>query len=194
VLHVQNLTELWDTTWFLVGARATLLSKTLLDRVGHGVVDLEERRLGSVGGSLVSLDNSGLDSVLVTLAALGTLLTGGLLALELALGLGTVGGLDALVVTSELFADWLALGFGGSTGGVADSGLADGLALGAVVLLARLLGATDGTGGLLAMDSALSARGFLTLHLALGLLANGVAHSGAAGVVTLPLAVGVALG
>jgi len=113
--------------------------------------------------------------------------------LKLALGLLAVGGLDALVVAREFLADRSALGLGGGARGVALGGLANALALGAVILLALLLGAADGADGLLAVNSALGARDFLALHLALGTLAHGVAHSRAGRVVTLPLAVGVAL-
>jgi len=120
-------------------------------------------------------------------------LAGGLLALQLALGLLAVGGLDALVVAGEFLADGGALGLGGSAGGVALGGLAHALALGAVILLALLLGAADGADRLLAVDGALGARDFLALHLALGTFAHRVAHSRAGRVVTLPLAVGVAL-
>ena len=76
---------------------------------------------------------------------------------------------------------------------MAAGGLADGLALGAVVLLALVLGATDGADGLLAVDGALSARHFLALHLALRTLANGVADRGASRVIALPFADGEAL-
>jgi len=179
----------------LVGGARAAVSLTALVAEVHLVHDLEERGLGGGGlrGVGVSLVHGVLGVGLVALAALGTLLASRLLALELALGLGAVGGLDALVVALELLAHGRALGFGGGAGGVALGGGADGLALGARLLLAGLLGATDRAGRLLAVDGALGARGLLALHLADGALADGVAHSGAAGVVTLPLAVGVAL-
>jgi len=146
-------------------------------------------RRAAGGGSLV---DGNLDVVVLARAALG-LLAGGLLALQLALGLGAVGGLDALVEAGELLADGGALGLGSLAGGVAVSRLADGLALGAALLLAGVLGAADGADGLLAVHGALSAGGLLALHLALGALADGVADSGAGGVIALPLAHGVAL-
>jgi len=118
---------------------------------------------------------------------------GGALALKLALGLGAVGGLEAFVPANELLANGAAAGFGGRASGLAASRLADGLALGAVFLLALVLGAADGADGLLAVNSALSARDFLALHLAARALAHGVADSRAGGVITLPLASGVAL-
>jgi len=74
------------------------------------------------------------------------------------------------------------------------SRLADGLALGASLFLALVLGATNGAHGLLAVNGALGAGGLLALHLALGALADGVAHSRAGRIVALPLASGVALG
>jgi len=117
----------------------------------------------------------------------------GLLALQLALGLGAVGGLGALVLASQLLANGGTLGLGGRASGVAAGRLAHGLALGAVVLLALVFGATDGADGLLAMDGALGARYLLALHLALGALAHRVANCGAGGVIALPFADGVAL-
>jgi len=98
------------------------------------------------------------------------------------------------LVAGELLADGGALGLGGFAGGVAVGRLADGLALGASLFLALVLGATNGANGLLAVHSALGAGGFLALHLALGALADGVAHSRAGRIITLPLAGGVALG
>jgi len=119
---------------------------------------------------------------------------GSALALKLALGLGAVGGLEAFVSANELLANGAAAGFGGRASGVAAGRLADGLALGAVFLLALVLGAADGADGLLAVDGALSARDFLALHLATRTLADGVANSGAGGIIALPLAVRMALG
>jgi hypothetical protein len=148
-----------------------------------------------LAAGLVSACNSDLDVACRACAALSLLsgLASGLLALELALGLCAVSGLDALVVALQLLADGLALGFWGSAGNVALSGLADVLALGALILLANLLGAADRALGLVAMNGALGAGGLLALHLAVGALANGVALGRALGVVALPLAVGVAL-
>jgi hypothetical protein len=122
------------------------------------------------------------------------LLAGRLLALQLALGTRAVGGLGALAGALQLLAHGRALGFGGRAGGVALGRGANGLALGAVLLLAVVLGAADRAGGLLAVNDALSALNFLALHLALGAGAHRVAHSRASGVIALPTALRVALG
>jgi hypothetical protein len=178
----------------LVRARAALVGGVQL----HVVHDFNEGRNGRASaGCTAGRRGDGDGSLNVGRAARAALalfeLAGGLLALEFALGLGAVGGLEALVLADEFLANRAALGFGGSASGVAASRLADGLALGAVFLLALVLGAADGADRLLAVDSALSAGNFLALHLALGSLAHGVAHSRAGGVITLPLAGGVAL-
>jgi hypothetical protein len=146
----------------------------------------------SVG--LVDSDNGGGLSALAALRGLlRRQLASGLLALQLALGLGAVGGLDALVVAFEFLADGRALGFGSSAGGVALSRGADGLALGAVLALALVLGATNRADRAFAVDRATGARSLLALHFANRALANGVADSRAGGIIALPLAVGVAL-
>jgi len=180
----------------LVVARAALLLG--LGLVSHRVEHLEERRSVAAGG-LGTAGSGGLGDgqlnvgLRASAASSRLLLAGGLLALHLALGLGAVGGLDALVVALELLADRAALGLGGRAGGVALSRGTDGLALGAVLLLAEVLGAADRANGALAVHSALGASGLLAAHLALGASANGVANSRALGVVALPLALGVAL-
>jgi hypothetical protein len=109
------------------------------------VEGLNERR--SIGARLgvarvVGLHDGELNVGLTARAAL-LLLASGLLALQLALGTGTVGGFGALVVAFELLADGAALWLGGGASGVALSRGADGLALGAVFLLAIVLGAAD---------------------------------------------------
>jgi len=71
------------------------------------------------------------------------LLASGLLALQLALGLLAVSGLDALVVALQLFAHGRALGLGSRASGVALGGGTNRLTLGAVFLLAVVLGAAD---------------------------------------------------
>jgi len=162
------------------------------------VHDFEERRDGAAGLRRSARrgggDDGALEVCLVARAAAGVgNVASGLLALQLALGLGAVGGLEALVLAVQFLANRAAAGFGGVASGVAASRLANGLALGAVFLLALVLGAADGADGLLAVNSALSARNFLALHLALRALAHGVADSRAGGVITLPLASGVAL-
>jgi len=180
-------------------ARAALLN-AVLKTVVHGVEGLDERggglRAGVGLGALgVGLGDGSLDGGGVAAAARLLLggLAGGLLALELTLGLGAVDGLHALVVAVELLAHRGALGLGRLASGVAAGGLADSLALGARVLLARLLGATDGADRALAVDGALSAGSLFTLHLTIGAGTHGVAHGGALGVIALPFAVGVAL-
>jgi hypothetical protein len=121
------------------------------------------------------------------------LLASGLLALELALGALAVGGLDALVVALELLADRAALGLGGGAGGVALSGRADSLALGAVFLLAVVLGAADRANRAFAVNDALGTSGLFASHLALGARAHRVAHGRALRVIALPAALRVAL-
>jgi len=180
----------------LVVARAALLLG--LGLVSHRVEHLEERRSVAAGG-LGTAGSGGLGDgqlnvgLRASAASSRLLLAGRLLALHLALGLGAVGGLDALVVAFELLADRAALGLGGRAGGVALGRGTDGLALGAVLLLAEVLGAADRANGALAVNGALSAGGLLAAHLALGAGADGVADRGALGVVALPAALGVAL-
>jgi hypothetical protein len=165
--------------------------------VSDRVHDFEEAGADGQASGLRSARASGLgngqgDGASRARAALG-LLASRLLALQLALGLGAVRGLGALVEAGEFLANRLALGLGGFAGGVAVSRLADRLALGAAFLLALVLGAADGANGLLAVNGALSAGGFLALHLALGAFAHGVADSRAGGIIALPLAHRVAL-
>ena len=185
--------------WLLVRARAALLL-AVLGLVVHLVHHFQEGR--SVGArrrvaSVVGNDHSDLSvGGLSARAALRSLrqLASSLLALELALGAGAVGGLGALVVAIEFLADRAALGLGSLASSVALSGLANGFALGATVLLAQLLGASNRANRLGAVNGALGASHLLALHLALGTSANGVANSRAGGVIALPLALGVALG
>jgi len=152
----------------------------------------EAARSHGGGASTVGLGHCELHVLGTARAALG-LLARCLLALQLALGLGAVGRLNALVEASEFLADRGALGLRSLAGGVATSRLADRLAFGAAFLLALVLGAADGADGLLAVDGALSASGLLALHLAFRALAHRVANGRASGVITLPLALGVAL-
>jgi len=166
----------------------------VLDGVHHlqeGRTSDSAARAGSLAGS-VGLRQRHLHTCCSARAAL-RLLASSLLTLQLALGLLAVGGFDTLVEAGEFLAHRLALGFGGFAGGVAVGGFADRFALGASFLLALVLGTADGADGFLTVNSALGAGGFLTLHLALGTLANRMAHSRAGGVITLPLALRVAL-
>jgi len=116
-----------------------------------------------------------------------------LLALQLALGTSAVSGLDALVLAVQLFANRRALWIRSSACSVALRRSTNGFALGAAILLALILGATNRAHGAFAVDNALSTRGLFASHLALGASANRVADSWAAWVVALPLASGVAL-
>jgi len=126
-------------------------------------------------------------------AALVVHLAGSLLASQLALGLGAHRGFLALPLALGLLAHRRADGGRGHATSVALSRGTHSLALGAAVLLAHILGAADRAHGLLAVNGALSARGFLALHLAAGAFTDGMADSGAHRVVALPSALGVAL-
>jgi len=129
-------------------------------------------------------------------AGAALLLLGGasrLLTLELALGTGAVGGLDALVLARGGLAHRAALGLGGLAGGVALGRLANVFTSGASGQLAKVLGATQSALGFGAMNGALGAGHFLTSHLTFGFLAHRVAHRGTRGIVTLPLALRMAL-
>jgi hypothetical protein len=181
-------------------ARAALLLTVHLFLVHDTVHDLKERWLGGllarVGVALsVGLRDSILGVVSVARAALVAvvLVASWLLALELALWLLAVGWLDALVVAVWLFADRGTLWLWSLAGSVALSWVADGLALRATILFAGLLRATDRASWAFAVDSAGSARGFFALHFTLWTRADRVAHSRALWIITLPLAVWVAL-
>ncbi len=134
--------------------------------------------------------------LIVALASAGTAtlgLAGGLTASELTLGFGAHGWLLALPLALGLFAHWAADGVGGSALRVALSRSAYRLTLGAGILLAHILGATNRANRLFAVNSALRASGLFTLHLAARAFADGVAHSRADGVIALPSAGRVAL-
>jgi len=73
------------------------------------------------------------------------------------------------------------------------SGSADSFALGAVVLFAQVLGASDVTLGLVAVDLALSAFSFFAVDLALRAFADRVTLGRAHRVITLPAALRVAV-
>jgi len=188
----------------LLSAVAARLGAVLLVEL-DGVVDLHERGedvaslLNEAGGA--SGGDGSLDVLLRALAAVALLgrllgglgLAGRLVALELALGAGAGGGLLALPVALGLLAHGGADGLRGDARGAAVGGRADGLALGAVLRLAHLLGAAHVALGLVAVHLAASASGLLALDLALGALAHGVALGGASGVVALPTALRVAV-
>jgi len=141
-----------------------------LDGVRERVEGFNER--GSVAArrriaSIVGLHDGELDVLRPARAAL-LFLASRALALQLALGALAVGGLDTLVVALELLADRAALGLGGRAGGVALGGRTHSLALGAIFLLAIILGAADGANRALAVHYTLGAGGLLASHLTLG--------------------------
>jgi len=121
------------------------------------------------------------------------LLASWLLALQLALGLLAVGGLDALVVALQLFAHGRALGLGSRASGVALGGGTHCLALGAVFLLAVVLGAANRANGAFAVHHTFGALGLFTSHFTLGSCTDGVANSRALRIIALPSALGMAL-
>jgi len=180
--------------FLLLRARAALLF-SLLSFVCERVESLDERHGVSARGriaSIVGLNHSQLNILRTARAAL-LLLTSRLLALQLAFGSLTVGGLHALVVAFQFLAHRRALGFGSSASGVALSRGTDSLALGAIFLLAIILGATDRAHRTLAVNNALSTSSLFASHLALGTRADRVAHSWALRVIALPTALRVAL-
>jgi hypothetical protein len=104
-----------------------------------------------------------------------------------------VGGLDALVGAIQLLANGRALGFRSGAGSMALSRSTDGFTLGAVFLLAIVLGAADTAGRTLAVYDALSTGSLFALHLALRTSTNRVANSRASGIIALPAAIRMAL-
>jgi len=171
----------------------------------HGVGDLQQRghHLLSHFGVLVGLDHGGGNVDLSALAAAGgggvhrgglLVLASGLLAHELALGAGAESGLLALPVALGLLAHGGADSVGCSACSAALGRSADGLALGAIIRLAQILGAANVALRLVAVNLAGSARSLLAVNLALGSFAHRVASSGALRVIALPSALGVALG
>jgi len=168
----------------------------------HVIHDFEEGH-GFTRDSFTGLDHRGLHVDGVALAAStveGTWLThtllglaGWLLAHELALGAGAQSGLLALPVALGLLAHRSAHSIGSSACGTALSRSTDSLALGAVIGLAQILGATNIALRLVAMNLAGGTGGLLAMNLALRALAHRVALSRARGVITLPSALRVAL-
>jgi len=116
-----------------------------------------------------------------------------LLARQLALGLRAQGRCLALPCALGLLAQRRAVGFGGSAGSTAHSRAAYGFAFGTAFELAHLLGTTDGTHGLFAVDFAFGTFGLLAVHLAFGTGADRVALGRAHRIVTQPLALRMAL-
>jgi hypothetical protein len=159
-----------------------------LDTVG-GCVDISvlngECRVAGIAGA------AGASTAFA--AKFGLLSATGLLAGELALGLGAQGGGLALPGALGLLAQRRAVGLGGSAGGAAHSRAAHGLACGAALQLAHILGAAHGAHGLLTVDLALGALRLFAVHLALGAGAHGVALGRADRIVAQPFALRVAL-
>jgi len=168
--------------------------------VHDGVEHFQERRTERAAGvglraAVVGLNNGNIRVGRGARAALVAVVfvASRLLALQLALGTSTVGGLHALVGAVEFLAHGRAFRFGSSAGGVALSGCANSLALGAVFLLTIVLGAADRAGGAFAVNNALGALSLLTLHFTLGTSTHWVADSRAGRVIALPAALRVAL-
>jgi len=140
--------------------------------------------------------NVGLSALAASLGDSGVGLlvsTGGLLAHQLALGTRAQSGLLALPLALGILAHRSADSVGSSTSSTALSRSADSLALGAILLLAHVLGATNVTLGLVTVYLAGSARSLLAVDLALGAFADRVALSRAYGVITLPTALRMAI-
>jgi len=113
--------------------------------------------------------------------------------LQLALGTSAIGGLDTLVLAIQLLAHRRALGVWGGASGVALRRSTDGLTMRAGILFTFVSWATNAADWSFAVNHTLGARSLFTSHLALGASANRVANSRAAGVITLPSALRVAL-
>jgi len=131
---------------------------------------------------------------MVACSALGGLLVSAswLLAHELALGARAESRLLALPVALGLLAHGGADSVGCSACSAALGRSAHGLALGAIIRLAQILGATNIALRLVAVNLAGSARSLLAMNLALWSLAHWVALSWAARVIALPSALRVA--
>jgi len=157
----------------------------------HGLQETGARRAAGRSGR----HNGDLSVGSVAWAALVAvvLIASRLLALQFTLGTLAVGGLDALVGAIQLLADRRALGFRSSAGSVALGWSANGLALGAIFLLAIVLGATDTAGRTFAMNNTFGASSLFTFHLTLRTSADRVANSWASRIIALPAASGVAL-
>jgi len=180
----------------LAATRAALLFARLL-LVLHRVEDFQQRRLhslllearrGGTGGTTHRKLNIGRRAR----AAL-RLFASRALALQFALGLLAIGRLDTLVLAIQFLAHRAAFGFGSRASRVALSRVAHGFTLGARILLAVVLGATDTAHWALAMHGTLGASHFFTSHLTLRTRAHRVAHSRTTRIVALPLALRVAL-
>jgi len=150
-------------------------------------------QVGTVDG-LLQVGNISARAAL-SLATTTTLLglAGRTLAHKLALGLGAGDGLLALPVALGGLAHGGAHSVGGLALSAAVGRRADGLALGAVLLLAQVLGAAHVALRLVAVNLALSTLSLLAVNLALRTLADRVALGRAHWVITLPSALRVAV-
>jgi len=146
---------------------------------GHGG-SLDQRRVVALAARALGFFSGGI--------------AGALLAFKLALGLGAQGRLLAVPVADRGFAHGRAAGLGGHTGSATVGRVAHRLTLGAVVLLAQVLGAAHGAHWWVALGGALSRLQRLALHFTLGTFAHRVALSRAGRVVARPSALRVALG
>jgi hypothetical protein len=134
----------------------------------------------------------------VAAASLGSRLTStsiasGTFADEFALGLGASDGLLALPVALSGFAHRSADSVGGFALSTAVSRRADSFALGAILLFAEILGATNIALRLVAVNLAFGTFSLFAVNLALRTLAHRVAHSRAYRVVALPSAFRMAI-
>jgi hypothetical protein len=180
----------------LIGARAATFIALLL-------LELEFMHQLQEGGSrlmLTSLDHRVLNVAVRASAArkVGVVLlrllvsAGRLLAHQFALGTRAQSRLLALPVALGLLAHRSADGLRSGTSSTALSRSANSLALGAISCFAQVLGASHVALRLIAVDLASSARGLLTVHLALRALAHRVALSRARRIIALPSALRVA--
>jgi len=162
----------------------------------HHLGDLRgllDERVGSAdGGGEVGLVGARAAASLSSFLA-GANIASRALADKLALRLGAGDGLLALPVALGGLAHRGADSVGGLALGAAVSRGADGLALGAVLLLAQILRAADVALRLVAVDLALGALGLFAVDLALRALAHRVANGRADRVVALPSALRVAV-
>jgi len=128
----------------------------------HVSVHLAQATGGLHGQSQVGARARAARSLLICNVALG------LLALEFALRTRARGGFRAAPVALRLFAERRAVGLRGNARRPAFSRSADSLTLGALVLLAHVLGAANRALRLLAVHRALRAGRLLALHLTFG--------------------------
>lgn len=192
-------------TLLVSGARAAHLLAVLFPVLGvhlelqegrhQSRLDLDAVLLGMLArGHGGSLDQRRVVALAARALGFGGGIAGALLAFKLALGLGAQRRLLAVPVADRGFAHGRAAGLGGHAGSAAVGRVAHRLTLGAVVLLAQVLGAAHGADWWVAFGGALSRLQSLALHFTLGTFAHRVALSRAGRVVARPSALRVALG